>query len=54
MANIAISAEMRCARCGEQKQCFTWDSVRVCLACLRLIVREWQIQREDFAELTRS
>jgi hypothetical protein len=44
----------KCARCGEEQQCERFDHVRLCAACLRLVVLEWNVHQAEFGELVRS
>jgi hypothetical protein len=41
-----------CNRCGELHNCELFADVPLCPDCVDLIVREWRIRRNEFAELT--
>ena len=50
-----LSIVGRCLRCGSTQQCSAWDgSIHLCELCIALIVREWRIHRDEFAELSTS
>jgi len=42
----------RCARCGHEGPSIAWKTVFLCDPCVRLVVEEWRIHMQDFAELT--
>jgi hypothetical protein len=46
-----MSNPVRCERCGETKDCQSLAQMFLCQLCLILILREWRIRKEDFAEL---
>ena len=44
----------RCSRCGHERICSMFDSTALCEGCLRQIVLEWNVKREEFGKLTES
>jgi hypothetical protein len=42
---------MRCARCGTEEDCETFDKLTICETCLRLVLEEWRIRKREYAEL---
>lgn len=45
---------MRCLRCAsEREDVIVFGAIRVCKACLLLIVREWLIKNREFGELVK-
>ncbi len=45
---------MKCARCDKKRTCSTWRNIRLCAECVRLIVEEWCVRREEYADLVKS
>lgn len=47
-------AVVRCHRCGEERQCSTWEHIALCIDCVTLILREWAIKRQEIGQLTEA
>jgi len=45
---------MRCERCGGHEAVEQLGGVILCDTCVVLILQEWRIHREEWAELTSS
>jgi hypothetical protein len=52
-AGRARMTENRCGRCGQGKCGFQFEAVFLCDGCLNLIILEWAIRRDEFAELAK-
>ncbi len=44
----------KCARCDEKRTCSLWATIWVCHPCVELIIREWNLKRQEYAELVKS
>jgi hypothetical protein len=45
---------MRCERCGSSEGAEQLGSIVLCEDCVALILKEWKLRRDEFAELTVS
>jgi hypothetical protein len=45
---------MKCERCGDLKDCETFNGVPLCEPCVVNVITEWSIKRREFGEFTAS